>query len=76
MKLSVSLSEADVAALDRYVAEAGLASRSAGVAEAVRRLRDPQLEADYAAAWQEWVDEGHEDAWSVTTADGLSDAAR
>lgn len=76
MKLSVSLSEDDLATLDRYVDEAGLESRSAGVQHAIRRLRDPELEADYAAAWQEWAAAGEEEAWATTSSDGLADAAR
>lgn len=76
MKVSVSLSEEDLAALDRYVEQAGLGSRSAGVQEAIRRLQDPQLEADYASAWEEWTRAGDEDAWAVTSSDGLPDAAR
>ena len=50
MKLSVSLSADDLAALDRYVEQAGLESRSAAVQQAIRRLQDPELEAAYAAA--------------------------
>lgn len=76
MKVSVSLSEGDLAALDRYVEQAGLESRSAAVQHAIRRLQDPQLEADYAAAWQEWASAGDEDAWAAASSDGLTDAAR
>ena len=76
MKVSVSLSEGDLAALDRYVEQAGLESRSAAVQQAIRRLPDPQLEADYAAAWQEWAIAGDEDAWAAASSDGLTDAAR
>ena len=64
MKLSVSLPEEDVAALDAYARAAGLKSRSAAVLCAIRLLRYPDLEDDYAAAWE------------ATAADGLSDAAR
>lgn len=76
MKVSVSLSEEDLAALDRYVEHAGLESRSAAVQQAIRRLEDPQLEADYASAWEEWARTGDEDAWAATSSDGLADAAR
>lgn len=76
MKLSVSLSEDDLAALDRYVKVAGLESRSAAVQQAIRRLRDPELEADYASAWEEWTATGDDDAWAITSSDGLADAAR
>jgi Arc/MetJ-type ribon-helix-helix transcriptional regulator len=76
VKLSISLPDEDVAALDEYARAAGLPSRSAAIQRAVRLLRHPDLEDDYAAAWQEWLDEGADEAWAVTTADGLIDAAR
>ncbi len=40
------------------------------------RVRRTGLEADYAAAWNEWVDSGAEAEWDVTTGDGLTDAPR
>lgn len=40
------------------------------------RARRTGLEADYAAAWNEWVDSGAEAEWDVTTGDGLTDAPR
>lgn len=76
MKLSVSLTEEDLAALDRYVAQAGLTSRSAGIQHAIRRLHDPDLVVAYAAAWDEWVQSGEVEAWAATSADGLADAPR
>ncbi len=76
MKLSVSLSEDDVALVDEYAAAAGLRSRSAVVQHALRLLRQRELEQDYEAAWDEWA--GSEDAvaWETAAADGLVDAAR
>ena len=53
MKLSVSLPDEDVAVLDEYVRAAGLTSRSAALRHAIRLLRYPDLEKDYAAAWDE-----------------------
>jgi Arc/MetJ-type ribon-helix-helix transcriptional regulator len=76
VKLSVSLPDDDIAALDEYARAAGLPSRSAAIQQAIRLLRHPDLEDDYAAAWQEWQDEGADEAWAVTTADGLADAPR
>ncbi len=76
MKLSISLSEEDVAALDRYAAAAGITSRSAAIQRAIRLLGDPQLDDAYAAAWQEWEASGEAEAWEATGADGLADAAR
>jgi Arc/MetJ-type ribon-helix-helix transcriptional regulator len=76
MKLSVSLSEDEVATLDRYASAAGLGSRSAAIQQAIRLLGDPELEDSYAAAWEEWEASGDAAAWDSTTADGLVDAAR
>ena len=76
MKLSVSLSDEDVAVLDEYVERTGLPSRSAGLQRAIRMLRYPTLEQDYTAAWQEWSSSVEDGAWDSATADGLNDAAR
>lgn len=76
MKLSISLSDDDVAVLDEFARTAGLPSRSAAVHHAVRMLRLPDLEQDYEAAWQEWETSGDEAAWSVSATDGVADAAR
>jgi Arc/MetJ-type ribon-helix-helix transcriptional regulator len=76
MKLSISLPEEDVAVLDEYARTSGLRSRSAAVQQAIRLLRHPDLEHDYAAAWDEWESSGERAAWETTTADGLADAAR
>jgi Arc/MetJ-type ribon-helix-helix transcriptional regulator len=76
MKLSVSLSEEDVALLDEYVRSSGLRSRSAALQCAVRLLRHADLEQDYAAAWEDWESSGERAAWEGTVSDGLTDAAR
>ena len=76
MKLSISLSEEDLAALDRYADAAGLTSRSAAIQRAIRMLGDPALDDAYAAAWEEWESSGDAAAWDSTLADGLVDAAQ
>jgi Arc/MetJ-type ribon-helix-helix transcriptional regulator len=76
MKLSVSLSEEDVALLDEYARSSGLRSRSAALQCAVRLLRHADLEQDYAAAWEDWESSGERAAWEGTVGDGLTDAAR
>lgn len=76
MKLSVSLPETDVAALDAFVRSAGLPSRSAAVQRAIRMLRLVGLEEDYQAAWDEWESGGEQSLWDDTAADGLPDATR
>lgn len=76
VKLSVSLSESDVAALDKYAHAAGLKSRSAAIQQAIRLLGDPELQSAYEEAWDEWESSGDADAWESATADGLADASR
>jgi len=76
MKLSVSLSDEDVAVLDDYVRRTGLPSRSAGVQRAVQMLRYPSLEDDYAGAWAEWFSNEDAEAWEGAVGDGVVDAAR
>jgi Arc/MetJ-type ribon-helix-helix transcriptional regulator len=76
MKLSVSMSEQDVALLDEYARASGLPSRSAVIQRAVRLLRNADLEQDYAAAWEEWESSADRAAWEDTVADGLEDAPR
>lgn len=71
MKVSISLPHDDLTFLDEYAQQAGLESRSAAVQKAIRLLRTRELEAAYAAAYEEW--EGSEDAmlWDTTVGDGL-----
>jgi hypothetical protein len=76
MKLSVSISEEDVALLDEYARVAGLPSRSAVVQHAIHRLRHPDLEEDYAAAWDDWESSGEDARWEGAVGDGLIDASR
>jgi len=76
MKLSVSLPEEDVLVLDEFARASGLPSRSAAVQYAIRLLRHPNLEQDYAAAWDEWVSSGEQETWETLAANGLADAAR
>ena len=76
MKLSVSLSDDDVALLDQYARSAGLRGRSAVIQHAIRLLRQVELEQDYAAAWEEREASGEQSPWDTTAGDGLIDAPR
>lgn len=76
MKLSISLPDDDVAALDAYVKRAGLPSRSAGVQRAVQMLRHPDLEEDYAEAWAQWSADESSAPWESAVGDGVTDASR
>ena len=70
MKMSVSLSREDVEFLDSY-SRAHHTSRSAALRRAVRLLRLSELSSEYAAAFDEWTDGGHQEAWDATVADGV-----
>ncbi len=74
MKLSVSLSDSEVAFIDEYAHQHGVASRSAVVQAALDKLRLADIAGDYDDAFQEWAD-GDNDVWDVAVADGL-DAKR
>jgi hypothetical protein len=76
MKLSVSLSDEDVAVLDAYVKKAALPSRSAGLQRAVQMLRYPDLEDDYAESWAQWAADEDSAVWDTIIGDGVTDAAR
>lgn len=76
VKLSVSLSEGEVQALDKYARAAGLKSRSAALQQAIRLLGDPELQSAYEVAWQEWDASEDAQAWDLVVADGLADAPR
>ena len=66
-KLSVSVRPPLVRFLEDYKSEHGLKTKSAVVERALEVLRERELERAYGIAARE-VDE----AWDVTTADGLS----
>lgn len=72
MKVSVSLTAEDLAVLDEYARRSGAPSRSAAVQQAIRLLRHPDLEHDYASAWEEWETSGEGSAWESIAADGLT----
>ncbi len=77
MKVSVSLSAADLAFLDEYARSSGAPSRSAVLHEAVRMLRERQLGDAYEQAWDEWAASDDASAWDGLSGEGLaSDATR
>ncbi|WP_167145849.1 antitoxin [Actinomyces sp. ZJ308] len=76
MKLSVSLSEADLALLDECVKRDGLTSRSAGVQNAIQLLGKAGLQDAYAEAWGAWSDSEDAALWDGTVADGLDGDSR
>jgi Arc/MetJ-type ribon-helix-helix transcriptional regulator len=70
MKVSMSLPNEDVAFLDTYAQERGLASRSAALHQAIRLLRATGMDSAYEAAWNEWSGE-ESSIWDSTASDGL-----
>ena len=75
MKLSVSVSDAEVAFIDRFASEHGVPSRSGVVQRALSLLRASELGDDYAEAWATW-DEDEAEAWEAVTGDGLDGSSR
>ena len=71
-KLSISLEEPLVAFLGKYQATHSVRSKSEVIAEAVRLLRERELEKQYAAAFEEWEASGEADLWEAVSGDGLS----
>lgn len=71
MKLSVSLPEAQVAFLDRYRQQHGLASRSEVVRVALKLLQDRMLEEEYRAAGEKWQRSEDAALWDGAVDSGL-----
>jgi Arc/MetJ-type ribon-helix-helix transcriptional regulator len=72
MKVSVSLPAEDLAYIDEYAQRVGAPSRSSVLHQAVALLRMSELEAAYAAAFQEWQESEDKDLWEDTASDGLN----
>lgn len=68
-KLSVSIDRQLLTFLEGYQHEHQIKSKSEVISEALRLLRERELETQYAAAMQEW--QGEAGAWEAVTADGL-----
>lgn len=67
-KVSLSLSESDLAFLDAEAVSGHYASRSAAVQDAVRLLRESRLADAYAEAYSD----GYDRDWDLASEDGLS----
>jgi len=68
----VSVFPRDIEFVDAYARSHGVKSRSAVLQEALAMLRARDLGNSYLAAWEEWSEDGAEDAaWEATVADGL-----
>lgn len=69
-KVSLSLSEEDIAFLDAETQSGRYPSRSAATQDAVRLLRESRLADAYAEAYGE----GYDEEWDVAVDDGLASA--
>jgi len=78
MKVHVTarLDERLASFLDAYQREHRLGSRSEALEEAVRALRDKELQREYAVALSELETSGDAEAWDATAADGLASDAQ
>lgn len=74
MKLSVSLAPGDLEALDLIVHREGLASRSAAIQVAIRRLATSSLTDAYADAFTDWDADAANAVWDQASADGWEGA--
>ncbi len=74
MKISVSarLDETLVNYLDSYRQNHGVKNRSEALEQAIRALRERNLEQEYEAATKEWNDSGEANIWDKTAGDGLN----
>jgi len=67
-KVSISLSDTDIAYLDERARVGDYPSRSAAVHAAIRVLRESELADAYAQAFGEWDDTD----WDAVSADGVA----
>lgn len=75
MKVSVSLSEDDVAFVDEYVARSGAPSRSSAIQHAIGLLRTATLEEEYAEEFAAWDAGEDAELWDSAALDGLDGVA-
>lgn len=69
-KLSVSLSDEDVAYLDGIASDLA-GNRSAAIHTLIRLKREFDAQDAYAQAFDEWEDSGEQKLWDQTAGDGL-----
>lgn len=73
MKVSISarVDEALVAYLDNYQKEHDVKSRSEVLEQAIKALRERDLDREYALAMAEWDASGDAELWDQVAGDGL-----
>lgn len=70
-KLSVSIDQQLLSFLEGYQQQHQLKTKSEVISEALRLLRERELESQYTAAMQEWQEDAP--AWEVVTGDGVGE---
>lgn len=76
-RLSISLEAPLLAFLGQYQEAHAVRSKSEVMAQALRLLRERELESQYAAAMREWQASSEADVWDGAVEDGLeADATR
>lgn len=68
-KLSVSIDQQLLTFLEGYQQKYQIKAKSEVISEALRLLRERELESQYAAAMQEWKQES--EVWEAVVGDGL-----
>ncbi len=68
-KLSVSIDQQLLTFLEGYQQKYQIKAKSEVISEALRLLRERELESQYAAAMQEWKEDAG--AWEAVAGDGL-----
>lgn len=74
MKISISVRQEDLDAIDAYARETGVPSRSAVIQYAIRRLTSSPLGSEYEHAWREWEASGAAAEWEASAGDGFLSA--
>lgn len=71
MKLSISLADDDLEFIDEFAATHAVPGRSAVLQQALRLLKEAELEKQYEAAMDEWFESGENEVWDAVVGDGL-----
>ncbi len=74
MSISARVDEALVAYLDNYQKEHDVKSRSEALEQAIKALRERDLDQEYALAMSEWDASSDAELWDQTAGDGLEPA--
>ncbi|MDO4791068.1 MAG: ribbon-helix-helix domain-containing protein [Buchananella hordeovulneris] len=71
VKISISLADESLAALDKYIQEKRIPSRSAAIQLSIQQLTAPDLRTAYFAAAEEWENSADAGLWETVSGEGL-----